>query len=96
MLAEEGFGLGAAEDALGGPHGADATGPQGAAPSQAALGALAGQSGTLGHGTANAVLVVTIGSIVLAPIALACLRWVFSRGRSRAGYAVPSGGSATA
>jgi len=62
----------------------------------AVLGALAGQSGMLGHGTANAVLVVTIGSIVLAPIALACLRWVFSRGRSRAGYAVPSGGSATA
>ncbi|HUZ19560.1 MAG TPA: rod shape-determining protein MreD [Acidimicrobiales bacterium] len=62
----------------------------------AVLGALAGQSGMLGHDTANAVLVVMVGSLVLAPIALACLRWVFSGGRARAGYPVPSGGSATA
>ena len=60
------------------------------------LGALVGQSGMLGRTGLDAVVVVTLGSLVLAWPALAALRWAF-RGADRAvgGFGMPSGGSAT-
>jgi cell shape-determining protein MreD len=60
------------------------------------LGALVGQSGLLDREAIYAVLVVTVGAVVLAYPAVAAMRWVM-RGADRAvsGHAVPSGGSAT-
>ncbi|HXZ83571.1 MAG TPA: rod shape-determining protein MreD [Acidimicrobiales bacterium] len=60
----------------------------------ALLGALTGRSGLLGLGTVYAVVVVTLGAIVLSWPALRCLRWVFAGSRARLGLVVPRGGSA--
>ncbi|MDA8035218.1 MAG: rod shape-determining protein MreD [Actinomycetota bacterium] len=60
------------------------------------LGALVGQSGMLGRTAVDAVVVVTLGAVVLAWPALWAIRWSLgSAERAAAGYGVPSGGSAT-
>lgn len=60
------------------------------------LGALVGQSGMLGRTALDAVVVVTVGSLVLAWPALWAMRWAFSGlDRASSSYSVPSGGSAT-
>jgi len=62
----------------------------------ALLGALIGQSGMLGRTGLDAVVVVTLGSLVLAWPALGAIRWVFEgTDRGASTYKVPSGGSAT-
>lgn len=60
------------------------------------LGALVGQAGMLGRTGLDAVVVVTVGALVLAWPAVWAMRWAF-QGVERATrtYGVPSGGSAT-
>lgn len=60
------------------------------------LGALVGQPGMLGRTGLDAVVIVTLGSLVLAWPALAVVRWALGDAeRASRGLAVPSGGSAT-
>lgn len=58
------------------------------------LGALTGRSGMLGLTTVYAVVVVTLGAVVLSWPVLRSLRWVFSGSRAHLGLVVPRGGSA--
>ena len=58
----------------------------------ALLGALLGQPDMLGSHTAIALLVVTLGAVILGFPALAATRWAAGSGRGPA--SVPSGGSA--
>lgn len=59
------------------------------------LGAVLDQSGMLGRTALDAVVVVTIGGLVLAWPAVWAMRWTFQGvDRATAGYRVPSGGSA--
>lgn len=60
----------------------------------AVLGALIGQHGMFGPSTEDAVLVVTVGAVVLSLAAVGALRWV-SRGLAAPAPAIiPPGGSA--
>lgn len=60
------------------------------------LGALVGQPGMLGRTGLDAVVIVTLGSVVLAWPALVAVRWALAgTDRASSGLAVPSGGSAT-
>jgi rod shape-determining protein MreD len=62
----------------------------------AVIGQLVGQSGFLGRQAADAMLVVTLGAIVLAPPGVAAMRWVLLHAERSAGsHAVPAGGSAS-
>jgi rod shape-determining protein MreD len=60
----------------------------------AVIGTIAGKHGLIGAATAEAVLAVTLGSVVLSYPALAVMRWVFSGTRVELGLSVPPGGSA--
>jgi rod shape-determining protein MreD len=60
----------------------------------ALLGALTGRSGMLGFVTVYALVVVTLGAVVLSWPVLRSLRWVFAGSQDRLGLAVPRGGSA--
>ena len=61
----------------------------------ALIGALLGAQGMLGPALVDALVVVTLGALVLALPAIAALRWAFAGiGRVRGGFEVPSGGSA--
>ncbi len=60
----------------------------------ALLGGLTGRSGMLGLVTVYAVVVVTLGAVILSWPVLRSLRWVFAGTRARVGLAVPRGGSA--
>lgn len=60
----------------------------------AIIGSIAGTHGLIGVATAEALLSVTLGAVVLAYPALVVMRWVFSGSRAELGVSVPSGGSA--
>jgi rod shape-determining protein MreD len=61
----------------------------------ALLGALTGQSSFLSSAAVYAMLVVTVGAFVLAPPAVALMRWIAKvADRVATGKVVPSGGSA--
>jgi rod shape-determining protein MreD len=60
----------------------------------AIIGAIAGQPGMLGLATAQALLSVTLGAVILAYPTLAAARWAFAGTRETIGLAVPRGGSA--
>lgn len=59
------------------------------------LGALVGQPGMLGAGTAEAVVIVAAGGLVLAWPAVSLMRWALAEGATNGPRAVPSGGSAS-
>lgn len=60
------------------------------------LGALVGQAGMVGRAALDAVVVVTVGSLLLAWPALWAMGWALGRpDRAASAYGVPSGGSAT-
>ena len=60
----------------------------------ALLGAVAGQHGLLGVETAEALLAVSLGAIVLSYPALVASRWAFAGTRRTLGMPIPHGGSA--
>lgn len=61
----------------------------------ALLAALVGQKGMLGKSLFDALIVVSVAGLMMAPLALGMLKWVFSgSSRSALGLAVPTGGSA--
>jgi rod shape-determining protein MreD len=62
----------------------------------AAIGELVGQSGMLSREAVFAMLIVTLGAIVIAVPADAAIRWVLSGAdRAVSGHSMPAGGSAT-
>ena len=60
----------------------------------AIIGAIAGQPGMLGVATADALVSVTLGAVILAYPALVAARWAFAGTREPTGLMVPRGGSA--
>lgn len=60
----------------------------------AIIGTISGTHGLVGAATAEAVLSVTLGAVVLAYPALRLMRWAFSGTRVELGVSVPPGGSA--
>lgn len=60
----------------------------------AIIGTIAGTHGLIGVATAEALLSVTLGAVVLAYPALSLMRWVFTGTRAELGVSVPPGGSA--
>jgi rod shape-determining protein MreD len=60
----------------------------------AIIGSLAGTHGLIGVATAEAVLSVTLGAVILAYPVLRVMRWVFTGTRAEAGISMPRGGSA--
>ncbi|MGA8297214.1 MAG: rod shape-determining protein MreD [Acidimicrobiales bacterium] len=60
----------------------------------AIIGTIAGKHGLIGAATAEAVLSVTLGAVVLSYPVLRITRWAFSGTRTEIGLSVPPGGSA--
>jgi rod shape-determining protein MreD len=60
----------------------------------AIIGTIAGTHGLIGAATAEAVLSVTLGAVVLCYPSLRLMRWAFSGTRAELGVSVPPGGSA--
>lgn len=60
----------------------------------AVIGTLAGTHGLIGTATADAVLSVTLGAVVLSYPELAAVRWALSGTRAELGLSIPPGGSA--
>ncbi len=60
----------------------------------AIIGDISGTHGLIGVATAEALLAVTLGAVILAYPTLRLMRWVFSGSRAELGVTMPIGGSA--